>query len=87
MSTGQNKAIVARWFTEFWGTADLIAEGDYVVGQWEGGRTQNGDVFDDMPYGPLPASPSVTGNSRPPPAGGSRRPSGEAVTRRREKMH
>ena len=21
----------------FWGTADLIAEGDYVVGQWEGG--------------------------------------------------
>jgi hypothetical protein len=20
----------------FWGTADLIAEGDYVVGQWEG---------------------------------------------------
>jgi hypothetical protein len=23
----------------FWGTADLIAEGDYVVGQWEGGDT------------------------------------------------
>ena len=23
----------------FWGTADLIAEGDYVVGQWEGGGT------------------------------------------------
>jgi len=22
----------------FWGTADLIAEGEYVVGQWEGGR-------------------------------------------------
>lgn len=22
---------------QFWGTADLIAEGDYVVGQWEGG--------------------------------------------------
>jgi hypothetical protein len=21
----------------FWGTADLIAEGHYVVGQWEGG--------------------------------------------------
>jgi hypothetical protein len=21
----------------FWGTADLIAEGDYVVGRWEGG--------------------------------------------------
>jgi hypothetical protein len=86
MSTEQNKAVVGRWFTEFWGkdfnpdvidelaapnirfeyslhaplrgrdavrefaekfraafpdlnfwgTADLIAEGDYVVGQWEG---------------------------------------------------
>ena len=23
----------------FWGTADLIAEGDYVVGRWEGGGT------------------------------------------------
>ena len=39
----------------FWGTADLIAEGDYVVGQWEGGGTHTGDAFDDMPYGPLPA--------------------------------
>ena len=26
----------------FWGTADLIAEGDYVVGQWEGGGTHSG---------------------------------------------
>jgi SnoaL-like polyketide cyclase len=26
----------------FWGTADLIAEGDYVVGQWEGGGTPYG---------------------------------------------
>ena len=24
----------------FWGAADLIAEGDYVVGRWEGGGTQ-----------------------------------------------
>jgi predicted ester cyclase len=39
----------------FWGTADLIGEGDYVVGQWEGGGTNTGDAFDDMPYGPLPA--------------------------------
>src|SRR6202051_4084903 len=39
----------------FWGTADLIAEGDYVVGQWEGGGTQTGDAFDDMPIGSLPA--------------------------------
>jgi len=23
----------------FWSTAELIAEGDYVVGQWEGGGT------------------------------------------------
>jgi predicted ester cyclase len=110
MSTEENKAIVGRWFTEFWGkefnpavidklaapdirfeyslheplrgrdavrafaqkfraafpdlnfwgTADLIAEGDYVVGQWEGGGTHTGDAFDDMPYGPLPASTGKT---------------------------
>ena len=39
---------------KFWGTADLIAEGDYVVGQWEGGGTHTGDAFDDMPIGALP---------------------------------
>ena len=105
MSVEENKAIVGRWFTEFWGkdfnpavvdelaapdirfeyslhaplrgrdavrefaaafraafpdlgfegTADLIAEGDYVVGQWIGGGTQTGDAFDDMPIGSLPA--------------------------------
>src|SRR6266550_2237996 len=38
----------------FWGTADLIAEGDYVVGQWEGGGTHTGEAFDDMPIGSLP---------------------------------
>jgi hypothetical protein len=32
----------------FWGTADLIAEGDYVVGQWEGGGTHTGRAFDDF---------------------------------------
>jgi SnoaL-like polyketide cyclase len=26
----------------FWGTADLIADGDYVVGQWDGGGTHTG---------------------------------------------
>ena len=26
----------------FWGTANLIAEGDYVVGQWDGGGTHTG---------------------------------------------
>src|SRR5258705_1852050 len=106
MSIEENKAVVARWFTEFWGkdfnpavvnelaapdirfeyslhapvrgrdaarefatkfraafpdlnfwgTADLIAEGDYVVGQWEGGGTQTGAAFDDMPVGSLPAA-------------------------------
>jgi predicted ester cyclase len=105
MSVEENKAIVGRWFTEFWGkdfnpavidelaapdirfeyslhtplrgrdavrefatafraafpdlgfegTADLIAEGDYVVGQWLGGGTQTGDAFDDLPIGSLPA--------------------------------
>jgi predicted ester cyclase len=105
MSIEQNKAVVGRWFTEFWGpdfnpavidelaapdirfqyslhapcrgrdevrafatkfraafpdlafggTADLIAEGDHVVGQWVGGGTQTGDAFDDMPIGELPA--------------------------------
>ena len=97
MSIEENKAVVGRWFTEFWGpdfnpgvidelaapdirfeyslhapcrgrdavrafatkfraafpdlafggTADLIAEGDYVVGQWIGG-------------GHTPARPSTT---------------------------
>src|ERR1700751_4276067 len=44
----------------FWGTADLIAEGDYVVGQWEGGGTHTGEAFDDMPVGSLPASTGKT---------------------------
>jgi predicted ester cyclase len=110
MSTEENKAIVGRWFTEFWGkdfnpavidelaapdirfeyslhapcrgreevrqfarkfraafpdlsfwgTADLIAEGDYVVGQWEGGGTQTGSAFGDMPVGELPAGTGKT---------------------------
>ena len=105
MSTEENKAVVGRWFEQFWGpdfnpavidelaapdirfeyslhapcrgrdevrafatafraafpdlgfggTAALIAEGDYVVGQWEGGGTQTGAAFDDMPVGSLPA--------------------------------
>lgn len=110
MSTEENKVIVGRWFTEFWGpdfnpgvidelaaadvrfeyslhapcrgrnevrefatkfraafpdlafegTADLIAEGDYVVGQWVGGGTQTGDAFEDMPIGALPAGTGKT---------------------------
>jgi len=40
----------------FWGTADLIAEGEYVVGQWEGGGTHTGPAFDDFLIGSLPAA-------------------------------
>jgi predicted ester cyclase len=40
----------------FWGTADLIAEGDYVVGQWEGGGSHTGPAFDDFLIGSLPAA-------------------------------
>lgn len=41
---------------KFWGTADLIAEGDYVVGQWEGGGTHIGAAFGDFLIGALPAA-------------------------------
>jgi predicted ester cyclase len=110
MSIEENKAIVGRWFTEFWGkdfnpsvidelaapdirfeyslhkpvrgrdgvrafaekfraafpdlnfwgTADLLGEGDYVVGRWEGGGTHTGIAFDDAPFGSLPASTGKT---------------------------
>jgi len=40
----------------FWGTADLIAEGDYVVGRWEGGGTHTGPAFGDFLVGSLPAA-------------------------------
>ncbi|MFD1983936.1 ester cyclase [Mesorhizobium newzealandense] len=105
-----NKAVVVRWFTDFWGetcdlsvvddiaapdmllkyslheprrgrgdikafmtdfraafpdlnvrsTADLIAEGDYVVGQWEGGGTHTGQAFSDFLVGSLPAATGRT---------------------------
>ncbi|MGH8796523.1 MAG: ester cyclase [Caldimonas sp.] len=101
-----NKAIVGRWFTDFWGekcnldivdeiaapdmllqyslheprrgradikafmrdfrsafpdlafvgAADLIAEGEYVVGQWQGGGTHTGPAFSDFLAGSLPAA-------------------------------
>ncbi|AZV21059.1 MULTISPECIES: ester cyclase [unclassified Mesorhizobium] len=44
----------------FWATADLIAEGDYVVGQWEGGGTHTGPAFGDFLAGSLPAATSRT---------------------------
>ena len=40
----------------FWGAAELIAEGDYVVGRWEGGGTHTGPMFTDLLIGALPAS-------------------------------
>ena len=39
----------------FWGTADLIAEADYVVGRWEGGGTHTGPAFSDFLAGSLAA--------------------------------
>src|ERR1700743_3062777 len=39
----------------FWGTADLIAEGDYVVGQGDGGGTHTGPAFADFIHGSPPS--------------------------------
>ena len=44
----------------FWGTADLIAEGDDVVGQWEGGGRHTGAPFSELPIGALPAASGRT---------------------------
>ena len=114
MSVQDNKAIVGRWFTEFWGkqfnpavidelaapdirfeyslhaplrgrdavrdfaakfraafpdlgfegTAELIGEGDYVVGQWIGERTRSGDALGQPMAGRAPATPSRRPSSR-----------------------
>jgi predicted ester cyclase len=40
----------------FWGTADLIAQNDSVVGRWEGGGTHTGAAFSDFLMGDLPAA-------------------------------
>jgi predicted ester cyclase len=40
----------------FWGTADLIAEGDFVVARWDGGGTHTGAAFSDFLDGSLPAA-------------------------------
>ena len=45
---------------DFWGAADLIAEGDYVVGRWEGGGTHTGPAFSDFLIGSLPAASGRT---------------------------
>jgi predicted ester cyclase len=41
---------------DFEGAADLIAEGDYVVGRWKGGGTHTGPAFSDFLIGSLPAA-------------------------------
>lgn len=41
---------------KFGGAADLIAEGDHVVGRWEGGGTHTGPAFSDFLLGSLPAA-------------------------------
>jgi predicted ester cyclase len=45
---------------KFWGAADLIAEGDYVVGRWEGGGTHTGPAFRDFLFGSLAAGSGRT---------------------------
>lgn len=40
----------------FWGTADLVAEGDTIVARWAGGGTHTGPAFDDFLMGGLPAN-------------------------------
>ena len=40
----------------FIGAADLIAEGEYVVGRWKGGGTHTGTAFSDFLIGSLPAA-------------------------------
>lgn len=40
----------------FWGTAPLLATGDHVIGQWEGGGTHAGPAFSDFLVGSLPAA-------------------------------
>jgi predicted ester cyclase len=44
----------------FWGAAALIAEGDYVVGRWDGGGTHTGPAFRDFLIGSLPAASGRT---------------------------
>jgi predicted ester cyclase len=45
---------------KFGGAADLIAEGDYVVGRWQGGGTHTGPAFSDFLAGALPAATGRT---------------------------
>lgn len=59
----QGTEVIKKMMTEFreafpdlnfWGVGELIAEGDYVVGRWDGGGTHTGPAFSDLPVGALP---------------------------------
>jgi predicted ester cyclase len=61
----RGRAAVTKFMTEFRdafpdlnfrGVGDLIAEGDYVVGRWEGGGTHTGPAFSDFRMGSIPAA-------------------------------
>ncbi|MBR0898869.1 ester cyclase [Bradyrhizobium tropiciagri] len=61
----KGREVVKKMMTEFreafpdlnfWGVGELIAEGDYVVGRWDGGGTHTGPAFKDLPVGALPAA-------------------------------
>lgn len=41
---------------KFEGAADLIAEGEFVVGRWQGGGTHTGPAFSDFLMGSLPTA-------------------------------
>jgi SnoaL-like polyketide cyclase len=51
----------------FWGAADLIAEGDYVVGRWQGGGTHTGPAFSDSSSDHFPLQPVARCTSPEPP--------------------
>jgi O-6-methylguanine DNA methyltransferase len=65
-ASGASRLMQSREFREafpdlnFWAVGELIAEGDYVVGRWDGGGTHTGPAFDDLPVGLLPANSGKT---------------------------
>jgi predicted ester cyclase len=61
----KGRAAVTHFMTEFRdafpdlnfeGVGTLIAEGNYVVGRWQGGGTHTGPAFSDFRLGSLPAA-------------------------------
>jgi predicted ester cyclase len=61
----KGRAAVLKFMTEFReafpdlnfrGVGELIAEGDFVVGRWEGGGTHTGQAFSDFRIGSMPAA-------------------------------